>query len=118
MSMKITDKARDYILEELKNNQLDALRIYLTEENEEYEIHMELLSNDEIEGISVKNYGALKVAITKEDEDALEDVIFDFDENGIAILLPEHHHDGECCCGHHHDEDGCCHHEHHCCSED
>ncbi len=115
--MEITEKVRDYILEELKNNKLDALRIYLTEENEEYEIHMELLTKDEIKEIPVKDFGSLKVAITKEDEDALEDVIFDFDENGIAIILPEHHHDGECCCGHH-DDEGCCDHEHHCCCEE
>ncbi len=116
--MEITEKARDYILEELKNNKLDVLRIYLTEENEEYEIHMELLSNDEVKAIPMKDYGPLKVAITNDDEDALKDVIFDFDENGIAIILPEHHHEEGCCCGHHHHEEGCCNHEHHCCCED
>jgi hypothetical protein len=112
--MKITKEAIELFSKMLKDNHMDLVVISLIDEGDETAIHVELATKDEIKDKPIISFDTLNVAISEEDQHALEDVTFLAEGDDIVIELPHHHHDDECCCGHHHEhEEG-----HHCCCED
>lgn len=112
--MNITKEAEELFRKMLDENHLDLVYISLEDNGDDASIHVELISKDEVKDTPVVQFGNLSVAISEDDQHALEDIVFNAENDDIVIEIPHHHHhDGECCCGHHHEhEDG------HCCCED
>jgi cobalamin biosynthesis protein CbiG len=118
--MKFTPAGKDLFEKYLTANKLDIVSVAIEENEEGAAIAVNLITTDEAEGLRVIDVDGIKVAISEEDEQSLEEAVFDVGENEgeFMIDLPHHHHhhhgdgcccgDDDCCCGEHEHEDGCC----------
>ena len=121
--MKFTDAAKKTFENYLKENNLDGIMLSLAgfSEGESGNIHIELVTKEELKDKRNITVDGLLISVSQEDEHGLEDVTFDSENDEISLLLPEE----ECHCGHHHHHEGeegcCCHHEgksEYCCGEE
>ncbi len=103
--MKITDECRNQLNELLSKNGADTLIIKTTDSTEKGFI-MNLDLGKKENNSRVIQVNGINVAISEEDEDDLEDIVFDFD--GEQIVIEQEHHCCSCqedCCGCH-EQDG------------
>lgn len=128
--MKITNEAKEAILALLKENEVDTLNVSVTHDGHHHSINLEIGNKDEFDRVISIN--DMNVAISEEDENALEHIVLDLRDGELFLFDEGHHcchghghHDGEGCCHdhEHNHEEGCCHnHEHHegecCCGDD
>ncbi len=114
--MKITAECKERFLEIFKENNVDTI-IISTQENSchGFVMNLELGKKETLE--RVIDVDGINVSISQEDEELLNDLIFDIDGEQIAIIKEncdccgEHKcncHD-DCCCDHEDSECDCCH---------
>lgn len=108
--MKITDSCKEILLNAIKENGGDSLRIYMTEVEQGKALNMEVYSKKEVD--RVLDINDVSIVMDDETENALEHYVFDKDEKtgGLKLVHCGHH----CHC-HHENEDSCCQEDCDCC---
>lgn len=101
--MKITDECKEILLNAIKDNGGDSLRIYMTEVEQGKVLNMETYLKQDND--CVLEINGVNIVMDEETESALDHFIFDKDEKTGGLKLIH-------CCGHahchHNDENSCC----------
>lgn len=98
---RITDNAKKIILDTLKENNLDTLKVLIQKHGDHSHIGFDLIKKEEASNLFVVN--DINVDCDDENLKEISHLILDADDEGLILHSTQH------CCGHdHEDHDGCC----------